>query len=96
MYALFTEVDATDANVEAAREFLPQVAVPAAREHGAKGGYWLAPQNGRGVAVVVFDTEDEARGAAAMFKVGEPPMPGAPEGVTVRTVEVREVIASVD
>jgi hypothetical protein len=30
-----------------------------------------------------------------MFRVGEPPMPDAPEGVTVRTVEVREVLAAV-
>jgi hypothetical protein len=66
-----------------------------AREHGAKGGYWLAPQNGRGVAVVVFDTEDEARKAAAQFTVGQPPMPNAPAGVTIKTVEVREVLASV-
>ena len=60
-----------------------------------KGGYWLAPQNGRGVAMVVFETEEEARTAAAMFRVGEPPMPDAPEGVTVETVEVREVLAAV-
>ena len=30
-----------------------------------------------------------------MFRVGEPPMPGSPEGVTVKTVEVREVLAAV-
>jgi hypothetical protein len=74
---------------------LPQRAAPTAREGGAKGGYWLAPQSGRGVATVVFETEEEARAAAAMFRVGEPPMPDAPEGVTVKTVEVREVLASV-
>ena len=95
MYAVFTEVNATESNTEAAREFLPQSAAPAAREHGAKGGYWLAPQGGRGVAIVVFETEEGARKAAAMFRVGEPPMPGSPEGVTVKTVEVREVLAAV-
>jgi hypothetical protein len=95
MYAVFTEVNAEDSVADAAREFLPQQAVPAAREGGAKGGYWLAPQGGRGVAVVVFDTEAEARQAAAMFRVGESPMPGSPEGVTVKSVEVREVLAAV-
>ncbi len=95
MYALFTEVNADEAHVDAAREILPQVAAPGAREAGAKGGYWLAPQNGRGVAVIVFDTEEAARQAAEMFTVGEPPFPGAPTAVTVRTVEVREVLASV-
>jgi hypothetical protein len=95
MYAVFTEVNANESHVDAAREFLPQRAAPMARERGAKGGYWLSPQGGRGVAIVVFETEDEARTAAAMFRVGEPPMPDAPEGVTVTTVEVREVLAAI-
>lgn len=95
MYAVFTEVNAKDSDAEPGREFLRQNAVPGARSAGAKGGYWLAPQNGRGVAVVVFETEEDARKVADMFRVGEPPMPGAPEGITVKTVEVREVLASV-
>jgi hypothetical protein len=66
-----------------------------ARDAGAKAGYWLAPQDGRGLAVVVFDTEDEARAAAARIEVGKPPMPDAPTGVTVKKVEVREILASV-
>jgi hypothetical protein len=94
MYAIFVEVNATESNVEAAREFLPKVAVPSAREHGAKSGYWLAPYGGRGVTIVVFDTEAQAREAAGMFQVGQPPMPNAPQGVTVKTVEVREVLAA--
>ena len=69
---------------------LPGSAVPMARDAGAKAGYWLAPQDGRGLAVVVVDTEDEAR-----IEVGKPPMPDAPAGVTVKTVEVREILASV-
>jgi hypothetical protein len=44
MYAVFTEVNASEADIEAGREFLSQRAVPAARERGAKGGYWLAPK----------------------------------------------------
>ena len=64
MYAVFTEVNADESHIDAAREILPQMAAPNAREHGAKAGYWLAPQGGRGVAVVVFDTEDAARKAA--------------------------------
>jgi hypothetical protein len=94
MYALFTEVNADESHIETAREVLPKAAVPMAREAGAKAGYWLAPQNGRGVNVLVFDTEDQARAVAARFEVGKPPMPEAPAGVTVKSVEVREVIAS--
>jgi hypothetical protein len=95
MYAVFTEVDADDSDAQAGRELLPGFAAPAARSLGAKAGYWLAPQNGRGVAVVVFETQGEAQSAAQMFEVGKPPMPNAPANVIVRTVEVREVLASV-
>jgi hypothetical protein len=96
MYAVFVEVNAADSQIEAGREFLPRVAVPRARESGAKAGYWLAPSAGRGVSVVVFDTEETARQVAARFEVGQPPAPDAPSGVTVKTVEVREVLASLD
>ena len=95
MYALFIEVNADESHIEAARDVLPKSAVPMARQAGAKAGYWLTPQNGRGVNVLVFDTEDEARAVAARFEVGKPPMPDAPAGVTVKTVEVREILASV-
>jgi hypothetical protein len=95
MHAVFIEVDADESQTDAAREMLPKVAVPRARERGAKGGYWLAPKGGRGLSVVVFDTEEEARKVASEFHVGEPPMPDAPGGVKVRTVEVREVLAAV-
>jgi hypothetical protein len=94
MHAVFIEVNATEENIDAAREFLPNTAVPAARERGAIGGYWLAPQHGRGVSVVVYDTEQTARQAAENFRVGEPPLPNSPPGVTVKTVEVREVLAA--
>ena len=95
MYAVYTEVNATDADVPAAREFLPNVVAPRARETGAIGGYWLAPINGVGVSVVVFDTEEAAQALAGRFEVGKPPAPDAPEVVTIRLVEVREVLASV-
>jgi hypothetical protein len=95
MYALFTEVNAEEAHKEAAREMLNRIAVPGARADGAKGGYWLEPKDGRGVSIVVFETEAEARAVADRFQVGQSPGPDAPEGITFRTVEVREVIASV-
>jgi hypothetical protein len=94
MYAVFTEVNADDSNMEVGRQVVPQFAVPKAKEAGARGGYWLAPRDGRAIAVVVFDTEEQARQAASMFEIGKPPMPEAPPNVTVKTVEVREVIAS--
>jgi hypothetical protein len=95
MYALFVEVNADESVTEAAREYLSKTVGPRAAERGAKGGYWLAPAGGRGVSIVAFDTEEAAQQAASMLQVGQPPQQDAPEGITVRTVEVREVIASV-
>ena len=95
MYAMFTEVNADESMIDEAREQLQNFAAPRAREWGAKGGYWLAPVGGRGVSVIVFETEEEARKVAANFEIGKPPMPDAPAGVTMRTVEVREVLAIV-
>ena len=96
MYALFVEVNADESRTDAAREYLNKEVAPRARQAGAKGGYWLAPSDGRGVSMTVYETEDEAREVAKRFQVGEPPpSPGPPEGVTLRTVKVLEVLASV-
>ncbi len=92
MYAVFTEVNADESHAEAGRKFLNEQAVPMVKEHGAQAAFWLAPQGGRGVSVVVFASEGEARKAAEPLKVGDQAGPH-PE-VTFRTVEVREVLAS--
>jgi hypothetical protein len=92
MHALFIEVDADDSVLERARRELPNTVVAAARSFGAQAGFWLAPQGGRGISITVFDTEEEARKVADMFTPGQPP-PGGIEEVTVRTAEIREVIA---
>jgi hypothetical protein len=94
MYAVFVEVNADESTTEDARKRINETVAPAVRERGAKAGYWLAAQGGRGVSIVVFESEDEARDMASVMQVGQPPAPNAPEGVTIRTVEVREVLAS--
>ena len=92
MHAVFIEVNANDSHVEQARTALPEMAVPMAKEMGAVSGVWLSPSGtDRGVAMMVFSSEDEARQAASQFTVGQPM--GPVEGVTARTVEVREVLA---
>ena len=95
MYAVLVEVNADESVTETAREYLNRNVSPRAAERGAKAGYWLAPAGGRGVSIVVFDTEEAAQQVASTLQVGQPPQEGAPEGVTVRNVEVREVIAAV-
>jgi hypothetical protein len=91
VFALFIEAAADESDIEWAREELPGEAAPRMHDLGAVSGWWLAPQGGRGVAVVVFATEREARRAADFFHVGDQAGP-VPE-VAVRTVEVREVLA---
>ena len=94
MHALFVEVDVEDGvSIEGARKHLQENAPALAREAGARAAYWLAPQGGRGVSVAVFDSQDDAEKLASRFHVGQAP-PGAPPGVSFRTVEVREVLAS--
>lgn len=94
MHAVFVEVDVQDGvSVDEARKRLQENAPRMARQAGARAGYWLHPQNGRGVSLVVFDSEDEAQKLASHFHVGEAPL-NAPAGITFRTVEVREILAS--
>jgi hypothetical protein len=91
MYAVFVEVNADESQTANAREGLAQNVVPLAQAAGAKAGYWLAPRGDRGVAVVVFESEEQARKMAAQARPGE--NAGAP-GVTFRNIEVSEVLAS--
>lgn len=91
MFALFVEVAADESDLEWAREGLPGEVVPHMSDLGAVSGCWLAPQGGRGVAIVVFATEAAARHAADVLHVGDQAGP-VPE-VAFRTVEVREVLA---
>jgi len=93
MHAVFIEVNADESRADQAREAIKRGAVPRARDAGASAGYWLTAQGGRGVAVLIFDSEEVARRAAELLKVGEAP-PEAPAEVTFRTVEVREVLAT--
>jgi hypothetical protein len=51
--------------------------------------YWLAPVDGMGMSVIVFDTKEHADDAAAAA-YSLPPLPG----VTPLTLQIREVYAS--
>jgi hypothetical protein len=73
---------------EAAREALAGLRlnlVP--RAPGFVSAYWLAPIDGIGMSVIVFETREHAEQAVGY------PLPPLP-GVTPLTVEIREVYAS--
>lgn len=92
MHAVFIEVNADESLTDTAREELPKTAVPRAKEAGAKAGYWLEARGGRGVSVVLFDSEEAAHTMADRMQPGQ--AAGTVPGVTFKTVEVREVLAS--
>ncbi|TML99415.1 MAG: hypothetical protein E6G10_19335 [Actinobacteria bacterium] len=87
MYANYTTVRINDE--PAARRLLSDEVVPMVS--GAPGfvaGYWLAPQNGEGNAVIIFESEQAARSMAerALAQTSD----DAP--ATIESIETREVI----
>lgn len=86
MYAVVATVRIEDPQL--ARAALPGLRlnlVP--RAPGFVHAYWLAPVDGIGMSVIVFDTKEHADEALAY------PLPSLP-GVTPLTVDIREVYAS--
>jgi hypothetical protein len=88
MHALVVRVSISDA--EQARKVLEEQVVPqVSQAPGFVAGYWTwSQERNNGLSMIVFDSADGARGA-------EERISGlAPEGVTVDSTEVREVVAS--
>ncbi len=71
MFAVFAVSDVPyGAPLDVAREVLTPTGVPMVTAAGAKSGYWLAPQGGRSVSVVLFGDEATAQGLAGQLRVG--------------------------
>ena len=86
MHAVVLNVTVTDADAATAAvrdQVVPQVS----GTPGFVAGYWVRLDEGRGTAVVVFESEDAACSAAA-----EAQPPG--ELMTFDSVEVGEVVAN--
>jgi hypothetical protein len=86
MHAVVLNVTVTDADAAAAAlrdQVVPQVS----GTPGFVAGYWVRLDGGRGAAVVVFESEDTARSAAAE---AQPP----DDLMTFDSVEVGEVVAN--
>lgn len=85
MHALFVRVTINEP--EAAEDELRNQVVPRVKElPGFQAGYWTRSGNS-GLSMVVFESEEAANAA------GEQVRSGAPQGVSVEDVEVREVVA---
>jgi hypothetical protein len=92
MYATVSTVDVDDStDIEERVRRVNDDVLPGVRSQaGFVAGYWLAPTSGQGMSVVVWDSEDAARTFAGTRQPGTEVQPG----VTVRSSEVRRVIAS--
>jgi hypothetical protein len=86
MHAVVSTVRIEDLGT--ARASLPDLRLSLVpRAPGFVSAYWLAPVDGIGMSVIVFDTQEHAEQA---LRYPVPPLPG----VTLLTAEVREVYAS--
>lgn len=91
MYArvAYTRIDMSQ--FEDARKVLDSEILPRVRQlPGVVAGYWLQPVDGKGMAIIVFDSKEGAESPVPNAQPGESPAPG----VTVERVETREVIGS--
>ncbi|HLM19007.1 MAG TPA: hypothetical protein VK549_14390 [Acidimicrobiia bacterium] len=90
MYAALATVSISD--YEHARRMLHDDVLPTVSDiPGFVAGHWLAPVDGVGMEILIFETEDEARAMAAQMPSGRQ----VNDYVTVQSVEVREVAGSV-
>lgn len=88
MHAIVVRVSISDP--ESAQKGLTEMVVPrVSQSPGFVAGYWTRADDGsNGLSMLVFDSEDAARGVAD--RLGS----NVPEGVTFEGAEVREVIAN--
>lgn len=90
MYAAMATVSISD--YEQARRVLHDDVLPTITDiAGFVSGHWLAPVDGTGLEILIFETEEEARAMATQLPAGRQ----VNEFVTVQSVEVREVAGSV-
>jgi len=92
MHAVVVHTNVTEeAQADPEYTVLRQQIIPAVQQApGFVGGYFLAPVEGVGLAVVVFESEDAARGAAGVM--GVHPGGSVAPGTSIETVDFVEVL----
>ncbi len=89
MHALVVTVTLEPGRDAEALAYLQSDVVPGVQQiPGLVSAYWLAPRDGQGLSVLLFESKEAAQAAAA----GLPNVPRA-DFATLGTVEVREVLA---
>jgi hypothetical protein len=87
VHAVVTKVNVGAAEDAALGPLREQVVPRVSQIPGFVAGYWTR-KGDTGLSMVIFESEDQASGAADQV----PSM--VPDGVTLESVEVREVVAS--
>jgi hypothetical protein len=91
MHAVVGKVSIQTGKEDESVEYLKTNVLPMVKQApGIIAGYWVAPQDGKGLGITFYESEEAARGAAEMAKNAP-----FPDYVTFDSIEVREVIAQV-
>ena len=89
MHAVVVEVSIQAGHEEESIEHLRANVLPNVKQApGLIGGYWLAPEEGHGLAVTVWENEQAARASVEMARNAP-----RPDSVTFDRLEVKEVVA---
>jgi prophage antirepressor-like protein len=90
MHAVVSNVSIQAGQFETARKMLSEEVVPRIRKApGFVKGYWTVSNDStQGTSMTIFQTKQQAESALAMIRSANPP-----HGVTLNSVEVREVVA---
>jgi heme-degrading monooxygenase HmoA len=87
MHAVVVRVTLSDDDSAGLEELRQQVVPRVSQAPGFVTGYWVRLEGEKqGTSVVVFDSEEQARSAGEQFQ--------PPEGVTLESVEIGEVVAN--
>ena len=91
MYAIVGRVSIQSGREDEAADYLRTNILPMVKQAtGLISGYWVAPQDGKGLGITLYESEEAARGAAEMARRGP-----LPDYVTFDSLDVLEVIAQV-
>jgi hypothetical protein len=88
MHAVIGKVSIEPGREDEAADHLRTNVLPRVKEApGVVAAYWVAPQDGHGMGITIFDSEEAARQGAEMAQNAP-----RPDFVTFDSIEVQEVI----